>query len=102
MNSEAETIINKSDTDDILKSIYIIIRANNQNFLEKLWVGLLIQLQITLLMFVLVGSSYAKLLEELNHPKKGLINIQSFDDYECSKWFLVEYLHPAYHFSARI
>ena len=42
LNLEAETIINKSDIDDILKSIYIMIRSNSQNFLEELWVGLLI------------------------------------------------------------
>ena len=36
--------------------------------------------------------------KELDHPKKGLINIQDPDDYECFKWCcLVRYLHPAYH-----
>ena len=32
---------------------------------------------------VLAGSSYIKLPNELGHPKKGLINIQSFDDNQC-------------------
>ena len=45
----------------------------------------------------LAGSSYIKLPQELNHPKKGLINIQNIDDNEWFKWCLVRYLHPAYH-----
>ena len=28
----------------------------------------------------LAGSSYIKLPKELDHPKKGLFNIQNFDD----------------------
>ena len=43
------------------------------------------------------GSSYIKLLKELDHPRKGLINVQNIDDNECFKWCLVRYLnhHPA-------
>ena len=36
-----------------------------------------------------------KLPEELNHPRKGLINIQNIDDNEFFKWSLVKYLNPA-------
>ena len=44
------------------------------------------------------GSSYKKLLKELNHPRKGLINIQNIDDNECFKWNLVRHLNLAdYH-----
>ena len=32
------------------------------------------------------GSSYIKLSKELEHPRKGLINIQNTDDNECHKW----------------
>ena len=39
----------------------------------------------------LAGSSYIK----LDHPRKGLINIQNTDDIECFKWYLVRYLNPA-------
>ena len=37
------------------------------------------------------------MLKELDHPRKGLINIQNIDDNECFKWCLVRYLnhHPA-------
>ena len=39
-----------------------------------------------------------KLPKELDNPKKGLINIQNFNDNEYFKWGLVRYLHPAdYH-----
>ena len=50
----------------------------------------------------LAGNSYIKLLKELDHPRKGLINIQNIDDNECFKWCLVRYLNPADHHPARI
>ena len=50
----------------------------------------------------LAGSSYIKLPKELDHPRKGLINIQNTDDNECFKWCLVRYLNPADHHLARI
>ena len=31
----------------------------------------------------LAGSSYINLAKELDHPKKGLTNIQNIDDNEC-------------------
>ena len=43
----------------------------------------------------LAGSSYIKLPKELDHPRKGLINIQNTDDNKCFKWCLVRYLNPA-------
>ena len=46
-----------------------------------------------------VGSSYLKLPKEIDHPKKGLINIQNDDG---NKWCEVRYLNPAYHNPARI
>ena len=48
----------------------------------------------------LVGSSYIKLLKELDHPRKGLINIQNIDDNECFKWSIVKYLNHANRHSA--
>ena len=36
-----------------------------------------------------------KLLKELDHPRKGLVNIQDADDNEWFKWCLVKYLNPA-------
>ena len=35
--------------------------------------------------------------KELQHPTKGLINIQNIIDNECFKWYLVRYLHPTDH-----
>ena len=35
----------------------------------------------------LVGSSYTQLPEELDHQRKGLINIQNIDDNKCFKCF---------------
>ena len=40
----------------------------------------------------LAGSSYIKLSKELDHPRKGLINIQNTDDNDCFKWCLVRYV----------
>ena len=50
----------------------------------------------------LAGSSYIELPKALNHPRKGLINIQNIDDNECFKWSIVRYLNPANHHPARI
>ena len=44
---------------------------------------------------LLVGRSYTKLSKELDHPRKGLVNIQTTDDNECFKWCLVRNLNPA-------
>ena len=43
----------------------------------------------------LAGSSYIRLPKGLEHPRKGLINIQNIDDDECFKWHLVIYWDPA-------
>ena len=45
----------------------------------------------------LAGGSYIKLPKELDHPRKGLINVQDTDENECVKWCLVKYLNPADH-----
>ena len=39
------------------------------------------------------GSSYIKLPQELNHPKKGLINLKNNDN-ECFRWCHIRYLNP--------
>ena len=48
------------------------------------------------------GSSYIKLPKGLDHPRKGLINIQNINDNECFEWSIVRYLNPADHNLARI
>ena len=50
----------------------------------------------------LAGSSYIKLLKELDHARKGLLSVQGIDDHECFKLCLVRYLNPAYHSPRRI
>ena len=50
----------------------------------------------------MAGNSYIKLPKELDHSKKGLIDIENFDDNEFFKWCLVRYLHPAEHLPTRI
>ena len=48
------------------------------------------------------GRNYIKLPKELDHPKKGLINIQNTDEDECFKWCLVRHRNLASHHPARI
>ena len=40
--------------------------------------------------------------KELDHERKGSINIQNIEDSKCFKWCLVRYLHPSDHNPARI
>ena len=47
-------------------------------------------------------GSYIKLWEELDHSRKGLINIQNIDDNEWFKWCLLRYLNSADYHPARI
>ena len=49
----------------------------------------------------LIGNSYITLSKELNHSKKGLINIQNTDSNKYLKWCLVRYLHLTHKISAR-
>ena len=50
----------------------------------------------------LTGRNYIKLTKELDHQRKGLINIQKIDDIVCFKWSFVRYLHLANHHPARM
>ena len=56
---------------------------------------------IILLLF-LAGSRHITLSKELDHPRKGLINIQNTDNNECFKWCLVRYFNPAEYNPRRI
>ena len=84
--SEAETIINENDIDDVFESIYSTIISNTQKYIEKIS-GLMIDSVIhhdNIFKYnSLPGSSYIKLPKELDHPRKGLINVQNIDDHEC-------------------
>ena len=48
------------------------------------------------------GSSYVKLTKELDHARKGLINIQNIDENKCFKWCIVRYLNLTNHHQAII
>ena len=91
--SQAEAIINESDIDDVFESIYSTIISNTQKYMGKI-LGLIIDSVIdhnNILKYnPLPGSSYIKLPKELDHPRKGLINVQNIDDNECCKWCLVK------------
>ena len=95
-SSKAEIIINESDIGDVFKSIYTAIIKNIQKSLGKgsCWIiDSVIDHTIKI---------YIKLLKELDHSRKGLINIQDTDDNEFFKWCLVRYLNPADHHPAKI
>ena len=90
----------------MVQSIYITIITNTQKSLGKGsgWIiDSVIDHTISISKYnLLAASSYIKLPKELDHPRKGLINIQNTDDNECFKWFLVRYLNPADHNPRRI
>ena len=50
----------------------------------------------------MASISCIKLPAELEHQRKGLINIQNTDNNECFKWCFVRYLNPADHHPARL
>ena len=106
-HSKAETIISESDIDDnVFKSIYTTVTSNIQKYLGKGsgWVtDSVIDHNINISKYnPFASSSYINLPKKLDHPRKGLINIQNTDDNECFNWSLVRYLNPADHHPARI
>ena len=91
-HSKVETIINEIDIDNVFESIYTII-SNIQKVLRK-GLGWIIDSVIDHAISIskynpLARSSYIKLPKQLDHPRKGLINIQNIDDNECFIWCLV-------------
>ena len=105
-SSKAEIIINEGDVDDVFQSFYTTVITNIQKYLGKrsAWIiDSVIDHSISISKYnPLAGSSYIKLPKELDHPRKGLINIQNIDDNECFIWSIVRYLNPANNHSARI
>ena len=82
-NSKAEITINESEIGDVFNSIYITFISNKQKSLGKgsSWIiDLIIDHNIIISKYnILPGSSYLKLPKELDHPRKGLINLQNID-----------------------
>ena len=98
LSSKAEIIINESDINYVLQSIYIAIITNIQKSLGK-GSGWIIDSVIDHNIHIskynpLAGNSYTELPKELSHQRKGMINIQNIGD-ECLKQCLVRYLNPA-------
>ena len=91
--------MNESDIENVFKSIYSTIISNLQKFRVKGsgWIiDSVLDHTISISKYnTLVGSSYIKLPNELQHPRKGLINIQNTNDNKCFKWCLVRYLNAA-------
>ena len=73
----------------MFQSIYTTIITHTQKSLGKVsgWIiDLIIDHTICISKYnPLAGSSYIKLPKELDHPRKGLINIQNIDNNECFK-----------------
>ena len=90
----------------MFKSIYTTIITNTQKSLGKGlgWINdSVIDYTVSISKYnPLAGSSYIKLPKELQHPRKGSIDIQNTDNNECFKWCLVRYLNPADHNPRRI
>ena len=104
-SSKIELIINESDIDEVFQYIYTAIMTNIKKSLGK-FSGQIIDSVIDHTISILkcnplAKTSYIKLRKELDHPRKGLINMQNIDN-ECFKWCLVRYLNPADHHPARI
>ena len=100
-SSKAEIIISESDIGDVFQSIYTATITNIQKSLGK-GSGWIIDSVTDHTISIskynpLAGSSYIKLPKELDHPRKGLINVQNTDDNECFNWCLARYLNPADH-----
>ena len=103
---KAEIIIDESNIDDVFQSIYTTIITNIKKSLAK-GSGWIIDSVIDYTISISnynpsAGSSYIKLPKELDHPRKGLINVQNTDDNEYFKLCLARYLNPADHHSANI
>ena len=98
LSSKAEIIINESEIDDVLQSIYTAFITNTKKSLGKgsSWIiDSVISHTISISKYnQLVGSSYIKLPKELEHPRKGLIHIQNTNDNKCFKWCFFRYLNP--------
>ena len=104
LNSKAETIINESDIYDVFQSIYTKVISNIQKSLGKAQAGLTIQSLTIILVFqsIILSKKHLKLPKELDHPRRGLINIQNIDNNKCFKWSIVRYLNPTDHNPKRI
>ena len=93
-NSTTKAVIN-TDKFNLNKSFQeILYRIDNWINLECGWITERINSQYLNVSFYspLIGSTYIKLLNELEHPKKGLIIIQNNDN-KCFMWCHIRHLN---------
>ena len=74
LNSKSETIINQNDIDGVFESVYTTIISNIQKSIRK-GLGWIVDSVIDHSIDIskvkpLAGSSYTKLPNELDHPRK--------------------------------
>ena len=96
-NSKPKTIINKTQiTEELQSSKHEILNITSQ-WISKGSGWTIESVDNHYLNIVqyepMKGSSYIKLPEELNNPKKGLINLKNNDN-ECFRWCHIRYLNP--------
>ena len=75
-----------------------------KNLLKQVQVRLLLQTLTTILVFqntIFQPAAIRKLTKQLNHLRKGLINIQNIDNYEYFESSIVRYLNAATYHPAR-
>ena len=103
-NSFFKTVINYDFEHLIDRSFEeILYRIDNWINEESGWVVDLINSEyLNISMYApLMGSSFIELPDELNHPKKGLVNIRN-DDNKCFLWCHVRHLNLIHNHSTRI
>ena len=89
---QKQLLIVISDMDDVFEEIYTTIISNIQKLLWKSsdWIiDSVIEHNISISKYnPLAGTSYIKLPKSLDHPRKGLTNIQNIDDNDrpSKKW----------------
>ena len=96
-NSKPKTIINKTQiTEELQSSKHEILNITAQWISEGSgWtIESVDNHYLNIVQYEpMKGSSYIKLPEELNNPKKGLINLKNNDN-ECFRWCHIRYLNP--------
>ena len=80
----------------LYQSIYYNYWKYAKIFRKRFIIGSVIDHTISISKYnLLAGGSYVKLPKQLDHPRKGLINVQNIDDNKCFRWCLVRCLNPA-------
>ena len=84
-DAKAEKNINESDIDDLFQSVNSTNTSNIQKSLgSSRIIGSVIDHTISISKYnPLAESSYIKIPKQLDHPRKGLVNIQNIGNNEC-------------------